>query len=158
VKPRRPCAASGLQSQTLMPRPRILPPPRFRLAYMPSVAASPCPCGRSRRAFMDDPDRTASLHVLTVCRSSRVHYHRRLTELYFVLKGRGHMELDGARYRIRPGSAVLIKPGCRHRAVGRLTILNVPVPAFDPADEWFDDERPAAPAHPRTHKRRSRSP
>jgi hypothetical protein len=26
----------------------------------------------------------------------------------------------------------------RHRAVGRMTILNVVVPPFDPADEWFD--------------------
>jgi len=26
----------------------------------------------------------------------------------------------------------------RHRAVGRLKIINVPVPAFDEADEWFD--------------------
>ena len=29
-------------------------------------------------------------------------------------------------------------PGVRHRAVGRMTILNVVVPPFDPADEWFD--------------------
>ena len=26
----------------------------------------------------------------------------------------------------------------RHRAVGRMRVLNVVVPAFDPADEWFD--------------------
>jgi hypothetical protein len=32
----------------------------------------------------------------------------------------------------------MIKPGCRHRAVGRFTILNIPIPAFDPADEHFD--------------------
>jgi hypothetical protein len=33
---------------------------------------------------------------------------------------------------------VLIPPGVRHRAVGRMTILNVVVPPFDPGDEWFD--------------------
>jgi hypothetical protein len=33
---------------------------------------------------------------------------------------------------------VLIPPGVRHRAVGRMTILNMVVPPFDPADEWFD--------------------
>ena len=32
----------------------------------------------------------------------------------------------------------MIKPGCRHRAVGDLTLINVPVPAFDSEDEWFD--------------------
>ena len=36
------------------------------------------------------------------------------------------------------GVAVLIPPGVRHRAAGRMTILNVVVPPFDPADEWFD--------------------
>jgi hypothetical protein len=48
------------------------------------------------------------------------------------------MELDGERHPVRPGDAILIKPFCRHRAVGRLRALIVPVPAFDPADEWFD--------------------
>jgi hypothetical protein len=49
------------------------------------------------------------------------------------------MELDGDIVPLEPLTAVLIKPGCRHRAVGRLRIVNIPVPAFDPADEWFDD-------------------
>ena len=35
-------------------------------------------------------------------------------------------------------STILIKPGCRHRAVGKMKIVNIPVPAFDPSDEWFD--------------------
>ncbi len=26
----------------------------------------------------------------------------------------------------------------RHRAVGRLRIVNICLPPFDPADEWFD--------------------
>jgi hypothetical protein len=26
----------------------------------------------------------------------------------------------------------------RHPAAGRMTILNIVVPPFDPADEWFD--------------------
>jgi hypothetical protein len=32
----------------------------------------------------------------------------------------------------------MIKPLCRHRAVGRLRVLNIPIPAFDETDEWFD--------------------
>ncbi|MFO0845247.1 MAG: hypothetical protein U0797_23170 [Gemmataceae bacterium] len=39
---------------------------------------------------------------------------------------------------VRPGSAVMIPPGVRHRAVGRMKILNVVAPPFDPADEWFE--------------------
>ena len=33
---------------------------------------------------------------------------------------------------------VYIRPGCRHRAVGQLKVINIPIPAFDPADEYFD--------------------
>jgi hypothetical protein len=33
---------------------------------------------------------------------------------------------------------VLIPPGVRHRAMGRMTILDVAVPPFDPADERID--------------------
>jgi len=36
-------------------------------------------------------------------------------------------------------SAIMIKPGCRHRAIGKMKIINIPIPAFDPEDEWFDD-------------------
>ncbi|WP_148073366.1 cupin domain-containing protein [Bythopirellula goksoeyrii] len=70
--------------------------------------------------------------------NAQTHYHKRLTELYYILEGEGEMELDGQRHPVKPGDAILIQPGCRHRAIGRLKVLNVPVPAFDPEDEWFD--------------------
>jgi hypothetical protein len=35
-------------------------------------------------------------------------------------------------------TVVFVRHGCRHRAAGQLRIVNIPVPAFDPADEWFD--------------------
>ena len=97
-----------------------------------------CPCGMTRRAFAGDPDGIASLHVVDISVDAKTHYHKKLTEIYYVLEGTGQMELDGDRIDVGPGSAVLIKPGCRHRAIGKMKILNVPVPAFDPEDEWFD--------------------
>ncbi len=48
------------------------------------------------------------------------------------------IELDGKRVPVGTASAVMTPPGVRHRSVGRMTILNVVVPTFDPADEWFD--------------------
>ncbi len=49
------------------------------------------------------------------------------------------VELDGKRVAMGPGGAVLIPPEVWHRVAGRtMTILNVVVPPFDPADEWFD--------------------
>jgi len=70
---------------------------------------------------------------------ARTHYHKRLTEIYLVLEGEGEIELDGERFPVKPMSAIMIKPGCRHRAIGKMKIINIPIPAFDPEDEWFDD-------------------
>jgi len=67
-----------------------------------------------------------------------VHYHKKLTEIYLVLEGSGQMELDGEKIPVEPFTAVFIKPGCRHRAVGKMRIINVCIPPFDTKDEWFD--------------------
>jgi mannose-6-phosphate isomerase-like protein (cupin superfamily) len=80
------------------------------------------------------------LHITDISADARVHYHKRLTEIYLILDGEGTMELDGDQVPLTPMTAVLVQPGCRHRAVGRFRAVIVPIPAFDPTDEWFDDE------------------
>lgn len=107
---------------------------------MDEVAPIPCPCGQSRRAFTAPANQVASLHMVDIAAEGRAHYHRKLTEIYFILEGAGHLELDGEKVPVKPLSAVLIKPGCRHRAVGKLRVVNIPIPAFNPIDEdeWFD--------------------
>jgi len=97
-----------------------------------------CPCGQARRAFVGDKDHRATMHIVEISKDSRVHYHKKLTEVYLVLEGEGHIELDGESFPIRPFTSIMIKPYCRHRAVGNLKIANVVIPAFDPGDEWFD--------------------
>ena len=111
---------------------------KYSVVNLDDVTPVPCPCGMSRRAFTDDPDKIASLHVVDISIDTKTHYHKKLTEIYYILEGAGQMELDGELVDVGPGSTVLIKPGCRHRAIGKMRILNVPVPAFDPDDEWFD--------------------
>ena len=110
----------------------------FMIAQLDELAATRCPCGWARRAFADSPGNVASLHVVDIEQDSQTHYHKRMTEIYLVLEGEGQIELDGQRFPLRPMTAVYIRPGCRHRAIGRLRMLNVPIPAFDPQDEWFD--------------------
>lgn len=110
----------------------------FQISRPSELPAVQCPCGETRRAFVDDADKVASLHMVEISEDSRTHYHKRLTEIYYILEGEGQMELDGELHPVRPGDAILIKPGCRHRAIGKLRVLNMPIPAFDPTDEWFD--------------------
>jgi mannose-6-phosphate isomerase-like protein (cupin superfamily) len=111
---------------------------RYRLVDMGRIEPVDCPCGSTRRAFTEEPEKTASLHIVDIKKDSVVHYHKKLTEIYYILDGEGHIQLDGESVPVRPGSAILIKPLCRHRAVGALKVLNVPIPAFDPTDEWTD--------------------
>ncbi|MCX8156358.1 MAG: cupin domain-containing protein [Verrucomicrobiae bacterium] len=109
----------------------------FHIAQLDALPAVRCPCGHARRAFAD-PGHAASVHIVNIEADSRAHYHKKMTEIYVILEGEGHVELDGQLYPVKPLTAIYIQPGCRHRAVGKLTLLNLPIPAFDPADEWFD--------------------
>jgi mannose-6-phosphate isomerase-like protein (cupin superfamily) len=110
----------------------------FMVVQMDEMDSQRCPCGFTRRAFLSEENSVATLHLLDVQADARVHYHKRLTEIYLILEGQGYLELDDERVPVKPMTAVLVKPGCRHRAVGKLRVAIVPIPAFDPADEWFD--------------------
>ena len=107
------------------------------LAKLPPVD---CPCGVARRAFGEVENGPATLHLTEISAEARTHYHKKLTEIYYVLEGEGHLELDDDRVPLRPGQAIMIRPLTRHRAVGQLRVLIVAIPQFDSADEWFDEE------------------
>lgn len=98
----------------------------------------PCPCGFSKRAFVNPDNSTATMHIVQIKKDSKTHYHKTITEIYLILEGTGHIELDGDLIPVKPMTAIMIKPGCRHRAVGNMKIINTCIPPFDPEDEWFD--------------------
>ncbi len=113
---------------------------RFEVADFAHIAPVDCPCGSARRAFADIPDFPATIHRTEITTDARRHYHRALTETYYFLEcgPAARMELDDMTIPVKPGMSVLIRPGCRHRAIGEMTVLIVCMPKFDPADEWFD--------------------
>jgi len=113
-------------------------PKRYLLEQLDELPGQPCPCGTARRGFISTQNELASVHVVEIKADSEIHYHKRMTEVYVVLEGTGYIELDGEKIPVRPMTSIMIQPGCRHRAVGRLKILNIAIPKFDPADEWFD--------------------
>ena len=111
---------------------------RYLLADLTTIPPVRCPCGFARRAFATSENTLSTLHVVDIQEDSRAHYHKKMTEMYLVLEGEGHIELDGELVPIKPMTSIMIKPGCRHRAIGKLKIVNVAIPAFDERDEWFD--------------------
>jgi len=115
-----------------------MPTPNYMLADFTAIDPTRCPCGWARRAFATPDNSTATLHLVDIETDSRVHYHKKMTEIYLILEGEGFMELDGERIPVKPMTAIFIKPLCRHRAVGKMKIINVPIPAFDETDEFED--------------------
>jgi mannose-6-phosphate isomerase-like protein (cupin superfamily) len=113
---------------------------RYEIADFAEIPGTPCPCGTARRAFADVEDFPATVHRTEICEEARLHYHRKLTETYYVLDcGPGaQMQLDDERIDVHPGMCILIRPEVRHRAIGRMTVLILVLPKFDPSDEWFD--------------------
>ena len=80
------------------------------------------------------------MHVTSISIDAQLHYHKRLTETYYVLEcgADARMELDREIVSVRPEMCILIPPGVRHRAIGEMKVLIVALPKFDPEDEWFD--------------------
>lgn len=94
-----------------------------------------CPCGKAFRILTGEDNPTLSVHLVEISGEAKPHYHEKLTETYFVLEGEGEIELDGERRPIKPGTVIYIPPGTVHRAIGKLKIINIVVPPFDPGDE-----------------------
>jgi mannose-6-phosphate isomerase-like protein (cupin superfamily) len=113
---------------------------RAEVISFDDIPAVPCPCGEARRAFADVAEYPGTVHRTDITADARTHYHKRLTEVYYVLECEpdAAIELDGERVPLQSGSCVLIPPLVRHRAIGPMRVLVIVQPKFDPADEWFD--------------------
>jgi mannose-6-phosphate isomerase-like protein (cupin superfamily) len=113
--------------------------PGYLVRHLAEAPTVPCPCGQSTRIITRADTPACNLHV-TFIKDSRRHYHRLCTEVYYILEGRGKMELNGDVVEVSPGTVVYIEPGTPHRlesAEGVRTIV-FGLPALDPADEHFD--------------------
>ena len=112
----------------------------FEIADFAEIPGVACPCGTARRAFDQVEDYPGTIHVTEISADARLHYHKRLTETYYFLECEpgAQMQLDDELIDVHAGMCVLIRPGTRHRAVGRMKVLIVVLPKFDPDDEWFD--------------------
>ena len=113
---------------------------QYHIVDFANVPGVPCPCGTARRAFAEVAGFPATVHVTSISIDARLHYHKRLTETYYVLEcgANARIELDREIVPVKPGMCILIPPGVRHRAIGEMKVLIIALPKFDPDDEWFD--------------------
>ena len=99
-------------------------------------------CGyRYRLLSRGDDDVAAWAHAVDID-DARPHYHKRATELYYVLEGEGKVVLDGRENEVRKGTMVHIPPGVVHSALGKMRVLVVGIPDIDDSDVFYvgDDE------------------
>lgn len=87
-----------------------------------------------------DSDVAAWAHAVDID-GAREHYHKRATELYYVLDGEGTAVLDGVEHPVRKGSMVHIPPGVVHGATGRMRVLVVGIPDIRDDDLFFPESQ-----------------
>ena len=115
-------------------------PKPYELVQFSALPGVPCPCGTARRAFAEAEDFPGTIHVTEISADAKVHYHKRLTETYYFLEceAGAKMQLNDEIVSVQPGTCIMIRPGTRHRAIGKMKVLIVVFPKFDESDEWFD--------------------
>lgn len=71
--------------------------------------------------------------------STQRHYHKQSEEFYYVLEGRGTMEVDGDVCEVGPGDAILIPAGAWHelRAGEPMIFLCCCAPPYSHEDTFF---------------------
>ncbi len=113
--------------------------PPYELADFSEIPGTPCPCGVARRAFTEVEDFPGTVHVTEISTDAQTHYHKTLTETYFFLECEddAQMQLNEEIIPVKPGMSIMIRPGTHHRAIGKMKVLILVLPKFDPEDEWL---------------------
>jgi len=100
--------------------------------------------GSTIRSLLDlsnAPVRNQSLAEATLLPGAKTerHYHRLSEEFYYLLEGRGSMEIDGLETDVEPGDAILIPPGAWHqiRATEVMRFLCCCAPPYAHEDTYF---------------------
>lgn len=85
-----------------------------------------------------------NLSYLEASRPAEPHYHKEITEIYFVTSGKGKIELDGNEEKLGKGTLVLIKPGTVHRIIPEkdsiLKVVVFSIPSWREEDEFLVKE------------------
>lgn len=101
--------------------------------------------GSTIRSILDRTNAPVQLQSLAEARvpagsATQRHYHKLAEEIYFILEGRGRMEIDGEARTVGPGEAILIPPGAWHTIESEeaLRFLCCCAPPYSHDDTYFE--------------------
>jgi mannose-6-phosphate isomerase-like protein (cupin superfamily) len=94
-------------------------------------------CGWRKTLVTQQDTPVANVSHLTI-NDSRYHYHKIMTEYYYVLTGSGTITLDGEKLPIAAGDLIVINPLTWHTSEGEMEVLIIGVPAGEQTDIWFE--------------------
>jgi mannose-6-phosphate isomerase-like protein (cupin superfamily) len=111
----------------------------MRVESLASAEAFTTKDGSTIRELHHTEEQSLAEATLEPGQETERHYHARTEEIYFLLDGRGDMEVDGETRSVTPGDAVLIPAGAWHqiRAETPLRFLCCCVPPYRDEDTYF---------------------
>lgn len=81
--------------------------------------------------------------TLRAGQSTRAHFHPKAEEIYYILRGRGNMRMEGGEREVGPGDVIAIPPGHPHQIsqLGSedLVFLCCCAPGYEPNDVVFTE-------------------
>ncbi|MBU0578753.1 cupin domain-containing protein [Patescibacteria group bacterium] len=73
--------------------------------------------GYSKKILFTDDKAGLQIQLAKIRQNEKIHFHKKKTEFFFVLKGRGTATIDNKETKIRPGSFLVIQPKQIHHVV-----------------------------------------
>ena len=73
-------------------------------------------CGIMRKLTASEDFKGMDFVHVTITDATKEHYHKELTEVYYVLRGSIAVEVDGKMENLEEGSLIMIYPNTRHKA------------------------------------------
>ena len=114
-------------------------PTALILRHEDEAPKEPSVCGNRYRLLSKGDDNVAAWAHAVDIDGAKPHYHKRATELYYVLEGEGQVVLDAETRDVRPGTMIHIPPGVVHGAIGKMRILVVGIPDIDDSDVYYPE-------------------
>ena len=75
--------------------------------------------------------------------TTQEHYHGKTEEIYFILQGTGQIRIEGEVRAVKPGDAIALPPGQRHKlwnlGKGEMRLLCCCAPCYEHADTFITE-------------------